>query len=138
MVGAHCVRPWAFKERPYKHQDDYLDNENRLPAIGGEPSLLFVCRGFRSLFSHFFARTTVTGTIPATGKQKQGKPTNSTVFRPKKLFRLFSQNPLLFSEKCAIIYPVAQGYSSAGRVPVSKTVGRGFESSCPCQVFRSI
>ena len=26
-----------------------------------------------------------------------------------------------------------QGYSSAGRVPVSKTVGRGFESSCPCQ-----
>ena len=28
---------------------------------------------------------------------------------------------------------VAQGYSSAGRVPVSKTVGRGFESSCPCQ-----
>ena len=25
-----------------------------------------------------------------------------------------------------------QGYSSAGRVPVSKTVGRGFESSCPC------
>ena len=24
-----------------------------------------------------------------------------------------------------------QGYSSAGRVPVSKTVGRGFESSCP-------
>ena len=27
----------------------------------------------------------------------------------------------------------AQGYSSAGRVPVSKTVGRGFESSCPCQ-----
>ena len=25
------------------------------------------------------------------------------------------------------------GYSSAGRVPVSKTVGRGFESSCPCQ-----
>ncbi|MBQ8441155.1 MAG: hypothetical protein IJX19_10875, partial [Clostridia bacterium] len=24
-------------------------------------------------------------------------------------------------------------YSSAGRVPVSKTVVRGFESSCPCQ-----
>ena len=39
--------------------------------------------------------------------------------------------------KCAIIICVAenctQGYSSAGRVPVSKTVGRGFESSCPCQ-----
>ena len=32
---------------------------------------------------------------------------------------------------------VAQGYSSAGRVPVSKTVGRGFESSCPCHVVRS-
>ena len=28
---------------------------------------------------------------------------------------------------------MTQGYSSAGRVPVSKTVGRGFESSCPCQ-----
>ena len=40
---------------------------------------------------------------------------------------------MLFRKKCAIIYPVAQGYSSAGRVPVSKTVGRGFESSCPCQ-----
>ena len=32
---------------------------------------------------------------------------------------------------------VAQGYSSAGRVPVSKTVGRGFESSCPCHVVWS-
>ena len=27
----------------------------------------------------------------------------------------------------------AQGYSSAGRVLVSKTKGRGFESFCPCQ-----
>ena len=26
-----------------------------------------------------------------------------------------------------------QGYSSVGRVPVSKTVGRGFEPFCPCQ-----
>src|SRR5690606_19275961 len=26
-----------------------------------------------------------------------------------------------------------QGYSSAGRATVSKTVGRGFEPCCPCQ-----
>ena len=51
----------------------------------------------------------------------------------RKFLKLFFKNPLHFSKKCAIIYPVAQGYSSAGRVPVSKTVGRGFESSCPCQ-----
>ena len=48
-----------------------------------------------------------------------------------------NQNPLQFSKKCGIISPVAQGYSSAGRVPVSKTVGRGFESSCPCQKIRT-
>ena len=32
---------------------------------------------------------------------------------------------------------VAQGYSSAGRVLVSKTKGRGFESFCPCQTQRT-
>ena len=38
--------------------------------------------------------------------------------------------------RCKEIY--TQGYSSVGRVLVSKTMGRGFESFCPCQVFRSI
>ena len=61
----------------------------------------------------------------------------SDIFSRKNLFRLFLQNPLHFRIKCVIIYPVAQGYSSAGRVPVSKTVGRGFESSCPCHHYRS-
>ncbi len=63
---------------------------------------------------------------------------NNAPFAPRRgicynLFRFFLENLLLFSEMCAIIIRVAQGYSSAGRVPVSKTVGRGFESSCPCQ-----
>ncbi len=49
------------------------------------------------------------------------------------MFRLFLKKLLLFLKKYDIIIHVAQGYSSAGRVPVSKTVGRGFESSCPCQ-----
>ena len=40
-------------------------------------------------------------------------------------------------KRCAIIQKLIQGYSSAGRVPVSKTVGRGFESSCPCHVVWS-
>ena len=31
----------------------------------------------------------------------------------------------------------AQGYSSVGRVLVSKTKGRGFESFCPCHHYRS-
>ena len=30
-------------------------------------------------------------------------------------------------------FPQIQGYSSVGRVLVSKTMGRGFESFCPCQ-----
>ncbi len=31
-----------------------------------------------------------------------------------------------------------QGYSSVGRVLVSKTMGRGFESFCPCQKIRQV
>ena len=51
---------------------------------------------------------------------------------------LFFKNLLQSEKECDIISRTrresrAQGYSSAGRVPVSKTVGRGFESSCPCQ-----
>ena len=30
-------------------------------------------------------------------------------------------------------FPAPQGYSSTGRVAVSKTVGCGFDSYCPCQ-----
>ena len=30
-------------------------------------------------------------------------------------------------------FPQIQGYSSVGRVLVSKTMGRGFKSFCPCQ-----
>ncbi len=30
---------------------------------------------------------------------------------------------------------IVQGYSSVGRAAVSKTVGRGFESCCPCHFF---
>ena len=52
--------------------------------------------------------------------------------------RIFFKKVLHFEKRYDIISVVAeqhrtQGYSSAGRVPVSKTVGRGFESSCPCQ-----
>ena len=50
-----------------------------------------------------------------------------------KIFKKLLQK----AKRCDIIACVnkkgtIQGYSSAGRVPVSKTVGRGFESSCPC------
>ena len=54
---------------------------------------------------------------------------------PKNILTFF-QKPLAFFEKVWYNTPCCeptQGYSSAGRVPVSKTVGRGFESSCPCQ-----
>ena len=49
----------------------------------------------------------------------------------------FFKKLLQKAKRCDIIACVnkkaqTQGYSSAGRVPVSKTVGRGFESSCPC------
>ena len=53
--------------------------------------------------------------------------------KKSKKQKLFLKNPLLFLKKYGIIYPVAQGYSSVGRVLVSKTMGRGFESFCPCQ-----
>ena len=32
-----------------------------------------------------------------------------------------------------IARPILQGYSSIGRVVVSKTIGCGFKSYCPCQ-----
>ena len=58
--------------------------------------------------------------------------------KKKKKHQKFFQKTIAFSKE--ICYNIAccrkhctQGYSSAGRVPVSKTVGRGFESSCPCQ-----
>ena len=54
----------------------------------------------------------------------------------QKVFWFFGK-PLAFLPDVCYNTGVAQGYSSAGRVPVSKTVGRGFESSCPCQVYRS-
>ncbi len=53
-----------------------------------------------------------------------------------KIILTFFQKPLAFLKKVCYNTPCCeptQGYSSAGRVPVSKTVGRGFESSCPCQ-----
>ncbi len=33
-----------------------------------------------------------------------------------------------------LVYLITQGCSSAGRVAVSKTVGRGFKSSRPCHI----
>ncbi len=51
-----------------------------------------------------------------------------------KKFQEFFKILLKSPKRCDImIWSLTQGYSSAGRVPVSKTVGRGFESSCPCQ-----
>ena len=47
----------------------------------------------------------------------------------------FFKKDLQTASDCDII-AVAQGYSSAGRVLVSKTKGRGFESFCPCQEKR--
>ena len=59
-----------------------------------------------------------------------------------KKIRVFFKKVLQFEKKCDIITDAVrnhtQGYSSAGRVPVSKTVGRGFESSCPCQQKQNI
>ena len=34
-----------------------------------------------------------------------------------------------------IARPILQGYSSIGRVVVSKTIGCGFKSYCPCHDF---
>ena len=63
---------------------------------------------------------------------------NTTIY--KKMMHkkdYFFKKLLQKAKRCDIIACVnkkaqTQGYSSAGRVPVSKTVGRGFESSCPC------
>ena len=35
-----------------------------------------------------------------------------------------------------IFSAIIQGYSSAGRAAVSKTACRGFDSYCPCQLFK--
>ena len=47
--------------------------------------------------------------------------------------KFFLQKGLQKHEKYDIISLVVQGYSSVGRVLVSKTMGRGFKSFCPCQ-----
>ena len=36
-------------------------------------------------------------------------------------------------KKTLLSTPRLKGYSSVGRAAVSKTVGRGFKSCCPCQ-----
>lgn len=70
------------------------------------------------------------------------------LFRNKRFGNAFSlsfrQFPVYTQKILAFLSPLwynirafrksnIQGYSSAGRVAVSKTVGRGFESFCPCQ-----
>ena len=48
-------------------------------------------------------------------------------------FQTFFQKGIAKRRRVCYNIPVTQGYSSVGRVLVSKTMGRGFESFCPCQ-----
>ena len=47
----------------------------------------------------------------------------------------FCKKHTLHKETKQFLHKVMQGYSSIGRVAVSKTVGCGFKSYCPCQMF---
>ncbi len=40
---------------------------------------------------------------------------------------------LYYNQACFKEHNETQGYSSAGRITVSKTAGRGFKSYCPCK-----
>ena len=50
-----------------------------------------------------------------------------------KFSNFFSKNILTNPEKFSIITVVRRGVAQFGRVLVSKTMGRGFESFRPCQ-----
>ena len=56
-----------------------------------------------------------------------------SLFKKLNKIKQFCKNTLTNLSLFSIILLFVQGYSSVGRVLVSKPMGRGFKSFCPCQ-----